>query len=256
MNPEKSPNAESEVYSKYHSLSMKQWSQKESKAGYFGTIMPVRNRIFDAALLRPDLIIAHFTQILYMAPWNPDSPEEEINADNIKDAIAKDAKNVTTVGYLHSILRFKLDEPIDFRSLNLKYVIVAVGLNGLALSGKLANLLAHSGCVVLLQTTEFEYHFSLRLKPWVHYVPITYNTFDIIRKVQWLVDNDEKAYQIAVNAKRFGESYLRLEDYYCYMARLMKELGDLYNGSDATQVFDAKPIQTQRKIQGFNPSIS
>lgn len=29
----------------------------------------------------------------------------------------------------------------------------------------------------------------------------------------------------------FGESFLRLEDYYCYMATLLKTLGDVYSPS-------------------------
>ena len=46
------------------------------------------------------------------------------------------------------------------------------------------------------------------------------------------------AFQIALNAKAFGESYLRLEDYYCYFGALFKELGDVLEGSDALEPFN------------------
>jgi len=37
-----------------------------------------------------------------------------------------------------------------------------------------------------LQETDFIYHFSARLKPWVHYVPLAYNAADVLEKVLWL----------------------------------------------------------------------
>jgi hypothetical protein len=77
----------------------------------------------------------------------------------------------------------------------------------------------------------------------VHYVPITYNTADLIEKIQWLQNHELLAFRIAQNAKIFGESYLRLEDNYCYMATVMKTLGDLLERSDALQPFDARVIK-------------
>jgi hypothetical protein len=37
------------------------------------------------------------------------------------------------------------------------------------------------------------FHFSARLLPWVHYVPLTYSTADAIDKIEWLKRHDEKA---------------------------------------------------------------
>ena len=53
-------------------------------------------------------------------------------------------------------------------------------------TGRLAGLLAHSGAVVLLQEKGFSYHFSARLQPWVHYVPLSYSMADLIDKVNIL----------------------------------------------------------------------
>ena len=107
---------------------------------------------------------------------------------------------------------------------------------------RLAELIAHSGAVVLIQHHPFEYHFSSRLKPWVHYVPISYSTADIIRKLDWLKAHDHMAYKIARNARAFGMSHLRLEDYYCYSAKLLRTLAEIMNNTDVTVPFDPMPV--------------
>ena len=89
---------------------------------------------------------------------------------------------------------------------------------------RLAKLVAHSGCVILLQETEFSYHFSSRFHPWVHYVPLSNNLADATEKVEWLQQHDDMARQLALNARAFGRSYLRLEDYLCYIATALKTL--------------------------------
>lgn len=78
-------------------------------------------------------------------------------------------------GYAKSLLRFCHDELgfVEYPG-QFKYVIVPLGSNARTTSGRLAYLLSHSGAVVLLQTGNFAYHFSSRLQPWVHYVPLTY----------------------------------------------------------------------------------
>ncbi len=106
-------------------------------------------------------------------------------------------------------------------------------------TGRLAKLLAHSGAVILLQASIFEYHFSAVLKPWVHYVPIAHNTADLTEKVEWLIEHDDLAQKLAKNAANFGKSYLRLEDYYCYMATALDLVGEALAGSDGLVPFNA-----------------
>jgi hypothetical protein len=50
---------------------------------------------------------------------------------------------------------------------------------------------------------------------------------DVVEKIEWLKSHDKEAQQIAVNARNFGLSYLRLEDQYCYVATLLDTLGGL-----------------------------
>lgn len=217
----------------YHSGDINSWMQKRiSKAVFYcNTITEVRQMVFDMASLRPDLFDVGANHLGNISPWNP------LSTENIEDI---QLNYNTTPGYLGNIQKF-VGKSSDFTTKRYKYSVVLLGKDGKASADRLPLLLAHSGTVVLLQAShEFEYHFSPRLKPWVHYVPISYNTVDIIRKVEWLNANPKLAYQIAVNAKLFGDSYLRIEDYYCYFATLFKELGDVLAGSDALISFHEK----------------
>ena len=39
----------------------------------------------------------------------------------------------------------------------------------------------------------------------VHYVPLSYSSADLIEKIEWLINHDTMAQQIAENAKNFGK---------------------------------------------------
>ena len=131
----------------------------------------------------------------------------------------------------------KLNTKGKYEPNHYKYIIVLLGSSAMSTSGRLAHLIAHSGAVILLQSSSFSYHFSTRLKPWVHYIPLTYSGSDLISKILWLQKNDNLAQQIAINAINFGKSYLRLEDYYCYAISALEILGNLQMDSDALHPF-------------------
>lgn len=134
-----------------------------------------------------------------------------------------------------------------------KYILVPISCAGASTSGRFARLLAQSGSVVLLQTSSYVYHFSARLKPWVHYVPVSYALSDLTEKVMWLRDHDDLARQIAANGKAFADSYLRYEDYHCYIASALYTVGRLLNGSTAvTEPFSPIPVDlSQVKAHGI-----
>lgn len=239
------------VYTNHHSATFEGWLTRINKAAFYGTLMPIRGLVYSLAQLNPDLIDAGWPNACCpwrnKPSWNPESLEDrdsmEFGYGPKFNASLQFSFNKSKLGFLESYLGLQIEHGINYVSKKYKYLIVLAGLDGQATSGRLAHLIAHSGAVVLLQTTEFEYHFSARLKPWVHFVPIAYNAADLIEKIRWLQNHELMAYRIAQNAKIFGESYLRLEDNYCYMATLMKTLGDLFVGSSALQHFDAKPIE-------------
>ena len=57
-----------------------------------------------------------------------------------------------------------------------------------------------SKSVVLTQKPTFtSWAMEELLEPWVHYIPIADDLSDVDEKVQWMIDNDEKANAIANN---------------------------------------------------------
>ena len=64
------------------------------------------------------------------------------------------------------------------------------------------------------------------------YVPLAHSSADLIEKIEWLRRNDGMAQQLATNARNFGTSYLRVEDYLCYAGAALSLLADLEQGSD------------------------
>jgi len=241
------------AYHKYHSKNFDDWKKRNPKLGFFGGITNNRHIIYDLANIYPDLIDAKWhSNIDGVNPWNPLSTEEsgDLNKPidpsnhsfvNYTNLSLNERLNLTKVGYLESL--YSLHEGgINFYNRMYKYLLILLGQDGNASADRLAYILAHSGAVPFLQVNEFEYHFSNRLKPWVHYVPISYNIADVVDKIMWLRNHEHAAYRIALNAKAFGESYLRVEDYYCYYATFYMTLGQLLNGSDALIPFDMKKL--------------
>lgn len=140
---------------------------------------------FLSAILRPDLIEAKWTGGTGVMAWNPTSEEEKFPSD-IFDSRFKETSTETKVGYLKPLLQNRLQDSVDVYVGKYKYLAVLTGAGGSATADRLADFLAHSGAVVLLQESEFSYHFSSRLRPWVHYVPLSYSASDLIEKIEWL----------------------------------------------------------------------
>ena len=70
--------------------------------------------------------------------------------------------------------------------------------------------------------------------PWVHYVPLSFSGVDLIEKVEWLRRHDHLAQRLAENAKNFGKSFLRVEDYLCYAGAALTLVAHLEAGSNIT----------------------
>ena len=81
----------------------------------------------------------------------------------------------------------------------------------------LSTYILHLGAVILYQENDFHYHFSARLERWVHYVPLAYNMADATDMIEWLIDHDDLAQRLAINARNFGTND-------CMMIRLFMEL--------------------------------
>ena len=242
------------------------WMQRIPKAAFYASYNDLRRLVWDQAVLRPDLIDAplHLQGVEWqkLSAWNPKSREPSVvNGAEIHQLKRSAPKQPSEPGFISYLANISRDDPCTFNTGDdpfkpttngdnrpckspykyipghYKYVIV-VGIinknNGHSdsTSGRLAHLLAHSGAVILLQTTNFRYHFSARLIPWVHYVPLSYSSADLIEKIEWLQRHDDLAQQIAENGRNFGKSYLRFEDYFCYVGAALQLVARLEKGSN------------------------
>lgn len=213
------------------------WSKRLSKACWYGSFNKDRQVLLDLAVKYPDLIDAKWVRgsgATPEQPWNPLSAEE--NYDPISNS------SETRSGFMHTLRHVQIENGMSYNPQIYKYLIVCNGWFSLT-SGRLLAFLAHSGSVVLLQKSSSNYHFSSRLKPWVHYVPISTTGADIIHKIKWLRRHDNLARRIARNGYNFGRSYLRLEDYLCYTATALESLGKLLHGSDVLEPFNATYVK-------------
>lgn len=78
------------------------------------------------------------------------------------------------------------------------------------------------GSLVLKQDSEFYEHFYKELKPMVHYVPLERNLSNLVEQLEWSINHDDEAKEIAENARQFALSHLMPKDILCYYAVLFK----------------------------------
>jgi len=92
-------------------------------------------------------------------------------------------------------------------------------MRSLSTSSRLLHVLGHCECVVLLINSVLQFHFSGKLLPWVHYVPLSTSGADLAAKVRYLIENDNLAQQIAENGKNIMKIciYIILTNYMCLL---------------------------------------
>lgn len=200
--------------------------------------------MFDVTVRHLDLFDARFTSYsLCFDAWNPASTERCPNNEHFFKTERGKKRVATAPPGFYAPLR-NISHSVGYTPGAYKYVIVPIGIGPdvcLSTSGRIQHILATSGAVVLMQRHMYEFHFSAQLKPWVHYVPLSYTGADLLEKVQWSREHDDMAAQVAENGRNFARSYMRLEDYYCYAASVlntMAEIGKLSNAVDV--MFDPK----------------
>ena len=224
-------------------LAKEEWSKRRSKAAFYGYLWgsppaTARMVVLDVARRHPELLEVAWTAAFDVKAFSPLSVEKEVlNTDQLMELPELQQQNGGWAGHLSNYKTQKQKQggkvaPFDYLS-DTKYLLVLSGNNG---ADRLGPFLDHSGAVLLIQENDALSHFSARLRPWVHYVPITHTAADVADKIRWLQEHDDLAYQLAKNAFFFGRSYLRLEDYYCYVSNAVAAIAQVEE-PDAKQPF-------------------
>ena len=113
------------------------------------------------------------------------------------------------------------------------------------------------GCVILLVDSPWKIWYRDLLKEGEHYVSVKEDLSDLIEKIKWCRDNDEKCEQIAKNARIFFDTYLQKDGVMDYMQKtlvnLKQEMGMyLYN---SISPLDALISKEEKDIDMTFPSI-
>lgn len=89
--------------------------------------------------------------------------------------------------------------------------------------------------VILLADSQWKmWHYKF-LKPFVHYVPVSEDLHDLVKKIEWCKNNDTECEKIALNAKKFYDTYLGTRGILDFIQKQLWEL------SEATGVYDYLP---------------
>ena len=107
----------------------------------------------------------------------------------------------------------------DDEKLTYKYII---NIDGHVTAFRLGNEL-QSNSVLLLVQSHYYIWVSTFLKPYEHYIPIECNLSDLVEKILWCQNNDEKCKIIAQNAKDIYNKYLTREGAMDYMQNIINK---------------------------------
>lgn len=89
--------------------------------------------------------------------------------------------------------------------------------------------------VILLANSRWKMWYYKFLKPYVHYVPVSENLEDLVEKIEWCRNNDAECEKIALNAKKFYDTYLGTRGVLDFLQKQLWELSSL------TGVYDYLP---------------
>ncbi|XP_047041473.1 protein O-glucosyltransferase 2-like [Helicoverpa zea] len=123
-----------------------------------------------------------------------------------------------------------------FKFFDFKYQI---NVDGTVAAYRMPYLLAGGG-VILKQDSPYYEHFYGQLSAWEHFIPIKRDLSDLVDRVKWAQENDEKARKITLNARNFANEHLLPQHVICYHAALFWEWSKIskseVNAEDMTTI--------------------
>lgn len=109
-----------------------------------------------------------------------------------------------------------------FEQVKHKYTINVEGNSAAYRFGSLFKM----GYCILNVDCKYKLWFEQFIEPYVHYVPVKNDLSDLVEKIEWCLNNDNKCEQIAINGKKIYEKYFNKDFIYDYLA-------DMFNGISA-----------------------
>ena len=142
-------------------------------------------------------------------------------------------------------LNFSLVEPLTpNQQCEYKYII---NVDGHVSAFRLSLELQSKSCILIVDS-KYIFWYKKLLQPYIHYIPIKSDLSDLLEKIKWCIDNDEKCKEIANNAFLFYEKYLTKKGILDYLEKLLYEVKkhnglyfyDKYHFSDCIYFLEKK----------------
>jgi len=80
-----------------------------------------------------------------------------------------------------------------------------------------------------VEGTLYETWWYSLLQPWEHYIPVATDLSDLIEKIQWFRDHDERAREIACNARNLIATHIMPEHIALYCYKVLLRYASLFN---------------------------
>lgn len=189
-------------------------------------------------------------QRLHVAYLSTIFPKDENNIPYLDAGITKwnvRPRKIMGEKYLQTIdidnIPFKLVDSItpDIQS-TYKYII---HIDGHTSAFRLSYQL-NMNSVLLIVKSEWKMWYTDMLKEYIHFVPVKEDLSDLLEKIKWCRNNENKCKEIASNAKRFYNKYLQKDGILDYCQKL---LTDIKTCVGSYKYNNTKPIDIQVKIQ-------
>lgn len=74
---------------------------------------------------------------------------------------------------------------------------------------------------VFKQDSPYYEHFYNMLEPGKHYIPVKRDLSDLVKQIQWAIDNDDIARNISMEGYKWARDNLMPTDIYCYHMSLI-----------------------------------
>ena len=101
-------------------------------------------------------------------------------------------------------------------------------------------------CVILIVKSEWKMWYTDMLKEYIHFVPVNEDLTDLLDKIKWCRNNDDKCKEIAQNAKKFHDTYLQKDGILDYCQKLFI---DIKKHTGNYKYNDIKPLDIQIKLE-------
>lgn len=185
------------------------WKSKKSIAIFRGSSTGAGTTVENNPRLKISKLSTEYSDIL----------DAGITSWNIRPRKMFDDKYMRTVEYKE--LPFGLVNSLSPQQQSEHKFIVHI--EGHVSAFRLSYELGFNSCLLIVDS-DYKLWFQQFLKPFVHYVPVKHDLSDLIEKIKWCQNNDDKCKKIAKEAKKFHDTYINEKGIFDYLQKILFDL--------------------------------